>query len=714
MLNSFGWKDILRPIRDGYKHLFPSPDTGPTPEERARQRELDRLKGFCYFDTFDQLDRWTEAEADPIQRSNTPLMVRPPSRVPIGKNKANILICHDSSGNYHDYENVRSIGVDEESYSCEYLQFVDTFIYFSHKLVCIPPPPWTNTLHRNGVKSLGTLLIEPQTKDSERLLQHIASSGGASKRLNFPLAKKLAAIAKHYGFDGWLVNIEKPFPSETWDTHVLGAFLEELRNNLGPSKDLIWYDALTIANKINYQNTLNQQNILFAKACGSILTNYCWTEAEARSSRKLAQPTDLPLEKVFFGIDVWAQNPSSITHPRVTYPEKGGGGTNTGIAVNKLAEVGLSAGVFAPAWSFEHFPGQGRGVEQVVWDGIALPEGLRCSCGITTQRHPPNRGSPMAQSATEFPAGSESFFYTDFSRAFAQHTEERGKILYEGKSLHSQLSAQSVLPYLARISTAEDQVESGINILSQRLEDSEEGTQLVIEVRAAVYLKHDHNEIYERWLPLFNLNMVSGPLQCRFVSRCLPSKGPWPSPKFYLKYESDIQFLDIPQGEDYTVKDVVIRYNPEGGRLQEIGVYLSAPHLGTDVARLVVFKEILIQACPSSSKAERQCSVENLKLERRGEDETKHWRLCWSYTHDKEQSQLGIPYSEMTGPFSHFRISLNGVEVGRSYALEYVVTEKLLRGVKNQDEGSMEVSIAGLAFDGTVLARCKVELELAI
>ena len=50
-----GWKDVLRPIRDGYRHLFPAPDTGPTPEERRKQRALDRLKGFTYFDTFEQL-----------------------------------------------------------------------------------------------------------------------------------------------------------------------------------------------------------------------------------------------------------------------------------------------------------------------------------------------------------------------------------------------------------------------------------------------------------------------------------------------------------------------------------------------------------------------------------------------------------------------------------------------------------------------------------
>jgi endo-beta-N-acetylglucosaminidase D len=239
MTSILGWKDILRPIRDGYRHLFPAPDTGPTPEEREGQRQLDRLKGFAYFDTIAQLETWIEADSDPLQRSNTPLLPRN-QRKTDGEAKAPVLICHDYSGNYREYEAVQSASVDEESYTCEYLQYVNTFIYFSHKLVCVPPPTWTNCLHRNGVKVLGTILVEPQTKDAERLLQHTTSSVGSHIGLHFPLAKKLADIAKHYGFDGWLVNIEKPFPNEYWNEQILSSFLEQLRKGLGPERELIW------------------------------------------------------------------------------------------------------------------------------------------------------------------------------------------------------------------------------------------------------------------------------------------------------------------------------------------------------------------------------------------------------------------------------------------------------------------------------------------
>lgn len=244
MLSVLGWKDILRPIRDGYRHLFPSPDTGPTPEERRRQRKLDRLKGFEYFDTLEELVDWTETKSDPLQRSNTPLLPRSLAAENRNRRKANVLLCHDYSGNYHDYETIQYVGVAEEQYVCEYLQYVDTFIYFSHKLACIPPSSWVNVLHRNGVKALGTLLVEPQAKNIEKLLYHTIGAAGAVQDISFPMAKQLAVIAEHYGFDGWLVNIEKPFSDKEWDPQILAAFLRQLRSELASGKSLVWLVSL--------------------------------------------------------------------------------------------------------------------------------------------------------------------------------------------------------------------------------------------------------------------------------------------------------------------------------------------------------------------------------------------------------------------------------------------------------------------------------------
>lgn len=132
-----GWKDILRPIRDGLRDQFPSPPSkthDEDAEKRRRQREADIDKGFAYFDTFADLDQWSPEHVHPIQISKTPLLQRPKARIDNGSNKAKVTLIHDYSGNYHDYEACQPIPVAKEQYSCEYLRYVDSFVYFSHKV----------------------------------------------------------------------------------------------------------------------------------------------------------------------------------------------------------------------------------------------------------------------------------------------------------------------------------------------------------------------------------------------------------------------------------------------------------------------------------------------------------------------------------------------------------------------------------------------------
>ncbi|PZD34415.1 glycosyl hydrolase family 85 protein [Pyrenophora tritici-repentis] len=554
-----GWKDILRPIRDGYRHLFPTPDTGPTPEERRKQRELDRLKGFAYFDTFDQVENWTEADCDPLQRANTPLLQRKDRDPNYYVGTARTLLIHDYSGNYHDYESVHAVGVEKEFYSCEYLQFVDTFIYFSHKLACVPPPTWTNTLHRNGVEALGTMLIEPQTEGSERLLEHTVDEG----TLSFPVANKLAYMATHFGFDGWLINIEKPFSSGTWKAEILEAFLQQLKAELGESKKLIWYDALTTSNKIAYQNTLNSSNFQFAAACGNILTNYCWKEADAEKSLQLALGKELLSQSIFFGIDVWAQNKSSFTHPRVTYPEYGGGGTNTGVAVDELSRLGLSAGIFAPAWSYEHFPDNERAVERAVWEGTPITKDVECTCGDCELRHRPNKDFAI-RTATEWPAGSEYFFYTDFNRAFGIHGDEE-KDIFDAHSRHAQLGSQSILP--RPITRHFDNEAIG---LSYRLSSNAITACLAIEATQK-HLADDGNG--ELSLPLYTLDMPTDAfLQVETYTRSLLPEMSSVHVSLYLKTSKTVCLLPVAKAASLQWMTNSLNYQDPEERIEELGV----------------------------------------------------------------------------------------------------------------------------------------------
>lgn len=195
------------------------------------QRDRDRLKGFAYFENFRELEAWSEHDVDPLQKANIPLQLRA-SRDGVDHGKSNVMLIHDYAGGYHDYESSQGGRVETELYSCDYLQYVETFVYFSHKLVAIPPPTWTDPLHRNGVKVLGTFIVEPGDLPVQRMLE--------AKDGIYWVANKLSQMAKCYGFDGWLINIEKAFPLLSWSSSRLEDFLKQLRAELGSQRKLVW------------------------------------------------------------------------------------------------------------------------------------------------------------------------------------------------------------------------------------------------------------------------------------------------------------------------------------------------------------------------------------------------------------------------------------------------------------------------------------------
>lgn len=331
------WKRVGRRIGKRLRDVLnPHPAApGPSAEERRIQRLRDASIGLVYFDTFEEVASWEFADVDPIQQPNQPLLPRSTGKVycpGLDGPKTKLLLCHDYKGGYHDYESVRPAPLDSELYSCRYLQFVDIFIYFSHKLVCIPPPTWTNALHRNGVKVLGTLLIEPQTPHMERLF--IRRDG------SFTVAKQIADMTDTYGFDGWLVNVEQDAPEscKAWSENLI-SFLSALREVLGEKKQVIWYDALTSDGDVYYQNGLTSMNCRFAKATSGLFTNYKWTEENLAESKLFARQIDFSTGDVFFGVDLWAQNTDMSGSARVTYPPRGGGGTNTGLVSTVTDEI---------------------------------------------------------------------------------------------------------------------------------------------------------------------------------------------------------------------------------------------------------------------------------------------------------------------------------------------------------------------------------------
>lgn len=101
-------------------------------------------------------------------------------------------------------------------------------------------------------------------------------------------------------------------------------------------------------------------------------------------------------------------------------------------AINALANLNFSTAIFAPGWTFEHFrrgtersdhageaPQAGRLMEQTMWEGAKLSKGLQCDCTKGIQQHKLDfQNHPIVQHARKYPAGSATYFETDFNRAF--------------------------------------------------------------------------------------------------------------------------------------------------------------------------------------------------------------------------------------------------------------------------------------------------------
>jgi hypothetical protein len=391
----------------------------------------------------------------------------------------------------------------------------------------------------------------------------------------------------------------------------------------------------------------------------------------------------IPLQQTFFGIDVWAQNTTSLAHPRTTYPEYGGGGTNTGVAVAKLAELGLSAGVFAPAWSFEHFPGHGRAIEQMMWEGTDLPEDIECSCGNCTLRHRSNKDNPMTKFAKAFPVGTESYFFSNFRRAFTKHGPHEKEALFKGFDIHSQLGSQSPLPLPVCLDKT---------LLSHRLEEAIGQPYLAIDFQPS----DPPPASAQCFLPLFNLDMPADNTLQLQISYTNKAFDPRFTPNIYLRINNAFNLFPVQHGPNIqTLTTPIISTAAAPQRLYELGVQVSSPSLSRSHATILHIHSILIASAvafnvpPTSS-----FTISNFTLTSHTHPRA-HTRLHWTST---SVSVPGLPRSALTGAFEEFEVCVNGLQIGRVGACECIIPEGLT------ENGEVGVEVKGWGYNGAVLA----------
>ncbi|KAK8765578.1 hypothetical protein V5799_031813 [Amblyomma americanum] len=242
-----------------------------------------------------------------------------------------ILFCHDMMGGYLEDRFIH--GSDKsDSYRFHHWHLIDSFVYFSHYMVTIPPPGWISAGHKHGVKVLGTFIVE--SDPGSKILNDIRDASLVSR-----VAFQLALVAASYKFDGWLINIESEMDKSC------GPFLLEFlkvvtaeTHRFVPGSLVIWYDSVLLDGKLDWQNELNEKNACFFDLCDGIFLNYNWTEEMLQKSvdRAGSRKSD-----VYVGIDVFARK------------TKYTGGYETFKSVEVARKYGLSSAIFAAGWVYE-------------------------------------------------------------------------------------------------------------------------------------------------------------------------------------------------------------------------------------------------------------------------------------------------------------------------------------------------------------------------
>lgn len=146
-----------------------------------------------------------------------------------------LLVCHDMKGNY--LSDIRGNGaLFEDAFCITGMRRLESFCYFSHHFVSVPPRQWVKLCKKNGVKVLGAILTEWDA-GQKLCAEAFKSTDDAGK-----LAAFLFLLSKKYMIDGWLVNIENSLSNV--EVKSLLHFLRVLRalmRSWNPDSLVIWY-----------------------------------------------------------------------------------------------------------------------------------------------------------------------------------------------------------------------------------------------------------------------------------------------------------------------------------------------------------------------------------------------------------------------------------------------------------------------------------------
>ena len=475
------------------------------------------------------------------------------------------------------------------------------------------------------------------------------------------------------------------------------------------------------------------------------MINYKWDlngdESQVAQALKVAKQDGLNLKTVYFGIECWAQGAggSPVTYgiDSIGGQEESGsfgngvghGGTATGLAVKPLAERGLGSAIFSAHWAYPHFSRAGhegggdmysRAVDRFMWEGkpdLEGLEGLQCDCngGISTHIRADLGTNPITKYAERYPAGSEGFFHSDYKEP----------VSYVGpKQFRAHIGQQSILPAPAERFTTLSNVSNGNvvgTISANLLEDPLSGTlkglssrcSINVEIKAATSIGEGSQLVAN--LPLHLLN-ARGKLDLDLIvtyQRLV--EFPEITMSIFAEYGGAIKPLSLSE-KARKRKTQTFQIRNTQDHITAIGISIQGPSqafttfASAGITALLNIFEITLKPSKESYPV---TEIREIRLVQRGHSETNtaHYRLAWSIPNTTPTS-THLPWSPLTGPFSHFTIAAGGTGLGRAYATEFIIDQSVYEGWAQKGRTSASFEVFGYAFDGTRIGYSSTTLFL--
>ena len=236
----------------------------------------------------DSLLAWTP-ESDPdaaYSRASIPLADRQGGFVvnPLANPEAKLMLCAMN-------DNPMAQGSESMlSYAFNYWQYVDSYIYWGgngEDFIQAPTGEVIDAAHTNGVPIVGVLGFPwgsgyGYVEQVDRFCQKAADG-------SFPVADKLIEVMDYYGFDGWFFNQE----SYGCSREIAARLNEMMRYMHAKRPDIVisWYDSMTEAGGVSYQDAVNDANKFWMEAdengnwgVDEFFMNYNWSDYKVNTT----------------------------------------------------------------------------------------------------------------------------------------------------------------------------------------------------------------------------------------------------------------------------------------------------------------------------------------------------------------------------------------------------------------------------------------------